>query len=193
MTGGIQRSLCHIWQQNHHIPPYNSPVQDHRPHSWALSEHPAGKEKGDSDIYVTWCITRGSTKWSKQKQPQLNWWATGSPVSSWWTNTGCTQGQTAPRDRISWLSPVVFKQMFHSIFCFFYFHFCFLVLTWVLVTVLRAGLDVSLLAAWCGFVGSSSLCAAQSPKTMQVSPGFYVNIHYSALKAKVCPLIKRLK
>lgn len=130
------------------------------------------------DMYHTYL---SSTKWSKEKQPQLNWWATSSPVSSWWTNTGCTWGQTAPRDRISCLLSV-FKQMFHSIFCLFYIHFCFLVLTCVLVTVLSAGLDVSLLAAWCGFVGSSSLCPAQSPKTMQVSPGFYVNAHYSALK-----------
>lgn len=59
-------------------------------------------------------------------------------------------------------------------------------LTWGLVVgVPSAELDVSLLVARWGGFSSSSLRAAQSPKTMQVSPGFYVNTYYLALKVNI--------
>lgn len=64
----------------------------------------------------------------------------------------------------------------------FHFNFRFLILTRVSVAVASAEVDMSL--RWGSLSNSFSSWAGQSPKTIQVSPGFYMNTYYLTLKGE---------
>lgn len=158
-TRGILQFPFHIWQWNHHTGSYSSLELGHRPPPLALSKFPTEKKKVS---YPSCDVMKDM--FTRVTSVTLR----GNRLSSFlMTNKQKAQAGL----NIAWREQQVIYRILNK---FQFTLICFQTLTWLLSAESRAELGVfSAVARW-GSVSSSSLLERQSPKILQVSPGFCV-------------------